>query len=80
MSTLEKVKELLYVGVFVKRSVSIESDSTLDGDLLLDSLDKVELVMVLEEEFDIEIPTEKFADAVVTIGDICELVQAISIK
>jgi acyl carrier protein len=46
----------------------------------LDSLDKVELVMVLEEEFDIEIPTEKFADAVVTIGDICELVQAISIK
>jgi len=80
MSTLEKVKELLYVGVFVKRSVSIESDSTLDGDLLLDSLDKVELVMVLEEEFDIDIPTEKFAGSVVTIGDICDLVQASAIK
>lgn len=38
-------------------------------DLSLDSLDKVELVMAIEEEFSIEIPEEK-ADKLTCCGDV----------
>ena len=43
-------------------------------DLGADSLDIVELVMALEEEFDIEIP-DTDAEKVVTVGDVVEYIK-----
>ena len=44
----------------------IKSESSFVNDLGADSLDTVELVMALEEEFDIEIPDEK-AEEITTV-------------
>ena len=43
-------------------------------DLGADSLDIVELVMALEEEFDIEIP-DADAEKVVTVGDVVDYIK-----
>ena len=43
-------------------------------DLGADSLDIVELIMALEEEFDIEIP-DSDAEKVVTVGDVVEYIK-----
>jgi acyl carrier protein len=58
MSVEEKVKEIIVDQLGVdEKQVSLEA-SFID-DLGADSLDTVELVMALEEEFDIEIPDEE---------------------
>ena len=46
----------------------IKEDSKFVEDLGADSLDVVELVMALEEEFDIEIPDED-AEGILTVAD-----------
>ena len=43
-------------------------------DLGADSLDIVELIMALEEEFDLEIP-DSDAEKVVTVGDVVEYIK-----
>ena len=57
MSVEEKVKEIIVdqLGVDAKQ---VKSEAAFIDDLGADSLDTVELVMALEEEFDIEIPDE----------------------
>ena len=57
MSVEEKVKEIIVdqLGVDEKQE---KSEASFIDDLGADSLDTVELVMALEEEFDIEIPDE----------------------
>ena len=57
MSVEEKVKEIIVdqLGVDEKQ---VNSGASFIDDLGADSLDTVELVMALEEEFDIEIPDE----------------------
>jgi acyl carrier protein len=56
-----------------------ESETTLDksitDDLGADSLDSVELVMALEEEFGIEVPDEDAAK-LTTVGKVADYVQA----
>lgn len=52
---------------------SLNNDTTLKGDLGADSLDLVELVMAIEDDFDMEIDDEQ-AEACITIGDAVELV------
>ncbi len=47
----------------------IRSESRIADDLGADSLDVVELVMQLEDEFDIEVP-EDAAEAIRTVGDV----------
>ena len=47
----------------------VESDSGLVEDLGADSLDMVELIMALEEQFDIEVPDED-AEGITTVADI----------
>ncbi len=65
MSVEEKVKEIItdQLGVDEKQ---VSGPASFIDDLGADSLDTVELVMALEEEFDIEIPDED-AEKIVTV-------------
>ena len=69
----EKVKEVIIeqLGV-VEDQVNLEA-SFID-DLGADSLDIVELIMALEEEFDLEIPDSE-AEKIVTVGDVVEYIK-----
>ena len=57
MSTFDKVKEVVIDKLGVEEG-KILSDASFVDDLGADSLDTVELIMQLEEEFSIEIPDE----------------------
>ncbi len=54
---------------------SITPDSSLIDDLNADSLDMVELVMAMEQEFGISIPDEE-AERIKTVGDAIEFIKA----
>ena len=58
MSVEEKVREIIVDQLGVDEKQVINDASFID-DLGADSLDTVELVMALEEEFDVEIPDEE---------------------
>lgn len=53
----------------------ITMESGFVDDLGADSLDIVELIMALEEEFDMEIPDED-AEKITTVGDVVEYIKA----
>tara|TARA_Y100001970_G_scaffold132360_1_gene163265 strand:- start:1163 stop:1459 length:297 start_codon:yes stop_codon:yes gene_type:complete len=55
-------------------SAEVKSDSNFQNDLGADSLDTVELVMALEEAFDIEIPDET-AEGITTVGDAVKFIE-----
>ncbi len=61
----EKVKEIVAEQLGVKIG-EIENSSAFVDDLGADSLDTVELVMALEEEFETEIPDEE-AEGITTV-------------
>ncbi|MDL2257721.1 acyl carrier protein [Eubacteriales bacterium OttesenSCG-928-K08] len=65
---LDKVREIIAKQLDVDAD-SITLESRLVDDLKADSLDVVELIMDLEQEFDIEIPDEELPK-VRTVGDI----------
>lgn len=65
--TLDGVKEV--IDETLKYSGDVTTDTKLKGDLIIDSLDGVELVMALEEKFGVEIPNEDMAN-LETVGDI----------
>ena len=68
MSSLtEKIKKLVVDKLGVAES-EVTSSANFTNDLGADSLDKVELVMEFEKEFNISIPDEK-AEEIVTVGD-----------
>jgi len=67
MSVEEKVKELIVEQLGVEPGQVTEQAKFVD-DLGADSLDTVELVMALEEEFSIEIPDED-AEKIVSVSD-----------
>ena len=67
MSTDEKVKELIVEQLGVEVGQVTEGAKFVE-DLGADSLDIVELVMALEEEFSIEIPDED-AEKITSVGD-----------
>ena len=67
MSTEDKIKEI------IAEKLSVEMDEVVPGasfvdDLGADSLDLVELVMTMEEEFDVDISDED-AEKLVTVQD-----------
>ncbi|HOJ78377.1 MAG TPA: acyl carrier protein [Bacillota bacterium] len=62
-----KVKDIVVEQLGVDEEEVTEQASFVD-DLGADSLDIVELVMALEEEFDLEIPDED-AEKIATVGD-----------
>ena len=57
MSVEEKVREIIVDQLGVDEQ-QVTADAAFIDDLGADSLDTVELVMALEEEFDVEIPDE----------------------
>lgn len=67
MSVEEKVKEIIVEQLGVEASQVTENAKFVD-DLGADSLDTVELVMALEEEFSLEIPDED-AEKITSVGD-----------
>jgi acyl carrier protein len=67
MGLEQRVTELIVEQLGVSRDEAVPRASFID-DLGADSLDIVELVMCLEEEFDIEIPDDD-AEKIQTIGD-----------
>jgi len=63
----DRVKEIIVEQLGVEASQVTEKAKFVD-DLGADSLDTIELVMALEEEFSIEIPDED-AEKIVSVGD-----------
>ena len=70
----DRVKEIIAEQLGVDGDQVTENASFTD-DLGADSLDTVELVMALEEEFDLEIPDED-AEKIVSVGDAIKYLQA----
>ena len=69
----EKVKGIIVEQLGVAET-SVTMEASFIDDLGADSLDIVELVMALEEEFDIEIP-DTDAEKVVTVGDVVDYIK-----
>ena len=67
MSLEQRVKDLVIKQLGVDAG-KVNNDSSFIEDLGADSLDTVELVMALEEEFDVEIPDED-AEKIRTVGE-----------
>ena len=62
----DKVKKIVTEQLSVEPAEKVTPEANFANDLNADSLDTVELVMALEEEFDIEIPDEA-AEQITTV-------------
>ncbi len=71
---LEKVKAVIEEKLNAE-GVEITESTSFKDDLNADSLDLFEMVMALEEEFDIEIPSEEL-EKLVTVGDVLTYLSA----
>ena len=69
----DKVKELISEQLDVKAD-DITDASNIQDDLGADSLDVVDLVMALEDEFDVEIPEDQ-VENIKTVGDIVKFIE-----
>jgi len=71
---LERVKKIIIDRLGVDEAAIVEPASFKE-DLGADSLDVVELVMELEDEFDMEISDED-AEKITTVGDVVEYIKS----
>ena len=69
----EKLQEIIAEVLNVETD-EISMNTTFVDDLGADSLDIFQIIMGIEEEFDIEIPTEA-AEKIVTVGDAVEQIK-----
>jgi acyl carrier protein len=70
----DKVKEIIVDQLGVDAD-EVTNEASFIDDLGADSLDTVELVMALEEEFSMEIPDEE-AEKIKTVGDAVEYIKS----
>ena len=75
---LEKIKEMIAEQLNVDAAEITEATSFKD-DLGADSLDLFELVMALEDEYNIEIPAEELTE-LATVGDVIEYLRGRGIE
>ncbi|SVB26790.1 uncharacterized protein METZ01_LOCUS179644 [marine metagenome] len=73
MSTFDKVKEVIIDKLGVEED-KIVNDASFVDDLGADSLDTVELIMQLEEEFGLEIPDES-AEKMTTVQSAVDYIE-----
>ena len=69
----EKLRDIIVEVLNVDES-EVKLEATFVDDLGADSLDVFQIIMGLEEEFDIEIPNEE-AEKIVTVGDAVEQIK-----
>lgn len=74
MSVEKKVKEIV-AEQLGKDAKEVTNEASFIDDLGADSLDIVELVMAMEDEFGIEIPDEE-AEKIKTVKDVIEYIKA----
>ncbi len=70
---LEKVKAILSEQ-FDMEEDSITADTSIADDLGADSLDVVDLLMSIEDEFEIEVPEEE-VDNIKTVGELVKYIE-----
>jgi acyl carrier protein len=73
MEIFDKVKSIIVERLSVDEK-DVKNEASFIDDLGADSLDTVELVMALEEEFGLEIPDED-AEKIVTVGDAVKYIE-----
>lgn len=73
MAVHDKITEIIVEQLGVKAE-EVTAEASFVDDLGADSLDTVELVMALEEEFGIEIPDED-AEKIQTVGDAIKYIE-----
>ncbi len=72
-SIFDRIKDIIVEQLGVDEE-DVTPEASFIDDLGADSLDIVELIMALEEEFDMEIPDED-AEKIVTVGDAIEYIR-----
>lgn len=75
---LEKMKSIIAEQLNCEES-TVNMDTSFKDDLGADSLDLFELVMALEEEYSIEIPSDDLA-SLATVGDVVEYLKGKGIE
>ena len=69
----DKIKELIVDSLGIEED-QITMEASFKEDLKVDSLDLFEMVMSLEDEFGVEIPTEEL-EKMVTVGDVVNYIE-----
>ncbi|HPD89811.1 MAG TPA: acyl carrier protein [Bacillota bacterium] len=71
--TFKKVRDIICDQLSVEES-AVQMETHLMKDLEADSLDAVEIIMAIEDEFDIEVPDED-AEKFHSVGDIVKYIE-----
>ena len=75
MANIDKIKDIIVDKLGIDEE-KVTRDASFKDDLGTDSLDIAELVMELEDEFDMEIPDEE-AEKINTVGDALDFIDKI---
>ena len=59
------------------KPVDVKLEDELEGRLDMDSLDRIELIMAIEEDFEVDIPDED-AEACKTVADVVAMVERVT--
>ena len=72
----EKVRDLIVEQLDVEKD-KVTAEASIIDDLSADSLDVVDLISSVEDEFDIEIPDDK-VEGIKTVGDIVAYIESVT--
>lgn len=75
MDTFERIRSFLAEQLGIEDPETITMDSDIMNDFDADSLDVVDMIMTLEDEFGIEVPDEAI-EGMHTVGDVVRYVEA----
>lgn len=68
----EKIKEIILEQFDIEGDINL--DTSFEDDLNADSLDIVELIMAIEDEFELEVDDEEL-EGITTVGDVVEHIE-----